>query len=74
MKKYAITTYPEREFYPDPIYEDIEKAREKVKYLIDYKIKNNIPLKSYCYCIETLTPAREKQHNEEWQEWCSMID
>lgn len=72
MKKYAITIYPSKEFYPDPIYTDLSKAKEKMNYLMDYRAKKNMPLVNYA--IETLTKERMEQHNKEWEQWKSMID
>lgn len=74
MIKYAIIVYKndEAEFYPDPIYTDLEKARKKVNYLLEYGQKNKMKFKDYG--VETLTPEREVQHNKEWQKFCSLMD
>ena len=69
-KKYAIVQGGE--FYPDPIYTDKKEAEDKVKYLHDYRVENNMPTKQYC--IEVLTPEREAQHGKEWKAYCDMID
>lgn len=71
-KKYAIVIKGTEEFYPDPIYEDLEKAKKKVAYLTDYRTTHN--MKSAEYAIETLTAKREAQHNDEWTRWCASMD
>ena len=70
--KYAITEMVTDEFYPDPVYDDKEKARVKVRYLRDYRAKNDMDSKDWY--IEELTAEREAQHDIEWKRFCSMID
>jgi len=72
MNKYAIVEVESGEFYPDPIYTNIKKIKDKINYLINYRKKNGMEERHYK--IEKLTKEREKQHNEEWKRWCSLID
>lgn len=70
--KYAIIRKEDREFYPDPIYTNIEKAKAKIDYLINYRLEHKMD--EVKYGIEKLTEEREIQHNKEWTQWLSMID
>lgn len=72
MNKYAITIGEIGEFYPDPIYTDLEKVKAKVEYLTKYREEHG--MEKVEYFIERLTPEREEQHNKEWKAWVSMID
>ncbi len=69
---YAIVDKKTKEFYPDPIYADKQKAEAKVAYLVDYRIKNKMEYREYV--IEELTPERVEQHEREWKKWGTMID
>lgn len=69
--KYAIVN-KNGEFYADPIYTDITQAMEKIKYLNQYRVDNQ--MEDMAYDIEPLSEAREAQHNQEWQTYRSMID
>lgn len=60
------------EFYPDPIYNDIQRLDKKLQYLNDYREKNN--MKKVIYIAELLTKEREAQHNDEWTRWVASID
>ena len=72
MQKYAIIDKKDNEFYPDPIYTTLKTIKDKIKYLINYRIEHNMQFKDYG--IEKLSKDREKQHNEEWRAYCDMID
>jgi hypothetical protein len=72
MKKYAITERQTNEFYPDPIYTDLKKAQDKIEYLNEYRVKNNMPVVEMF--VEELTPEREEQHNTEWKRFVDMLD
>ena len=70
--KYAIVNEQNREFYPDPIYTNQEKAEKKIAYLENYRREKNMEWVNYT--LEILTPKREKQHNEEWRKFVQAID
>jgi len=70
--KYAIINRRTKEFYPDPIYTDIQKAHTKIDYLIEYREEHNMEFVNYG--IEELSKKREEQHNQEWQKFCQAID
>lgn len=72
MKKYAIVNKKTKEFYADPIYTDIKKAKQKIEYLHNYEKEHNMEFK--VYEIEVLTPEREAQHEKEWKQFCDAID
>ena len=72
MTKYTIINSETNEFYPDPVYTELERAEKKVLYLMQYQQNNNMKHKQYG--IEVLYPDREAQHNREWKRYCSMID
>jgi hypothetical protein len=72
MKEYAITNKETKEFYPDPIYTDVKKGMDKIRYLEDYRIKNNMEFKKYE--LEELTKERKESHEKEWARFCKMID
>jgi hypothetical protein len=72
MQKYAIINKETKEFYADPIYTDIEKAKRKIEYLENYEKEHNMKLNTYE--IEVLTPERETQHEKEWKQFCNAID
>ena len=72
MKKYAIINSETKEFYPDPIYTDLEQAEKKVLYLMNYRKNNKMPPTQYG--IEVLYPGREAQYNREWARFCQCID
>ena len=69
---YAIIIKTTKEFYPDPIYTDLKRIRDKIAYLKDYRIKNNMELREYE--IEKLSKKRKEQHDKEWKQFCSAID
>lgn len=69
---YAIVYANTKEFYPDPVYTDKNKAMDKIVYLAEYRTKNNMGQKPVY--IEELTKDRYYQHEKEWGKWCSMID
>ena len=69
---YAIINKATKEFYPDPIYVDLNRIKNKIAYLRNYKIKNN--MKQIDYVIEKLSERRKKQHDKEWAEYVSSID
>ena len=70
---YVIIIKATKEFYPDPIYTDLKKIKEKIKYLTEYRLKSEL-LKPIKYAIEKLNKKRKEQHNKEWTNWCSAID
>ena len=72
MKKYAIIDTDTKEFYADPIYTDIDKARKKIDYLTNYRKKHKMEFAAYG--LEELTPERESQHEKEWKQFCDAID
>jgi len=72
MKEYAIVNKKTKEFYSDPIYTDIEKAKKKIEYLKTYEKEHNMEPEDYE--IEILTPERRAQHEKEWNQFCNMID
>jgi len=72
MKKYAIVNKRTGEFYADPIYTDIQKGRDKIRYLEDYRVRHNMPPEEYV--LEELSEEREAQHDREWREFVSMLD
>ncbi len=72
MKKYALINNETKEFYPDPIYTDLKRLKEKIDYLTEYRQKNNMDF--VLYGIEILTLERKTQHNKEWKRWVSLID
>jgi len=67
IKKYAIVNKETKEFYPDPVYTDIQKAQEKVAWINAYSEKD-------LFEIEELTPEREAQHKKELMRFWSYID
>lgn len=72
MQKYAIIDKKTNEFYPDPIYTTLKKIKDKIKYLINYRIEHNMEFRDYV--IEKLSKDREEKHNQEWKAYCDMID
>lgn len=73
--KYAIVVGDREkagEFYPDPTYDNKEKALEKIKYLENYRINHNMP--GAGYKIEKLSKERLAQHTDEWTRWVASID
>lgn len=77
MSKYAIIVKAHGQqirddYYPDPFYDNIEKAKKKVVYLQQYRIEHNM---TPCeYTIKELNDAEIERYNKEWAHWCSMID
>jgi hypothetical protein len=70
--EYVIYNFDKKQFYPDPIYTDLEKAENKIAYLKEYRIKNDMPEVNYGLMV--LTKERKAQHQKEWQAFCSAID
>ena len=73
--KYAIIVGDREkagEFYPDPTYDNKDKALAKIEYLKNYRIKNN--MEGANYIIEKLSPERLAQHDAEWKQWLAAID
>lgn len=57
------------DYYPDPLYESLEKAQQKVNYLM-----NTYPLMREGYKVKKLSPDEIKEHDRQWKKWVSMID
>jgi hypothetical protein len=72
MKQYAITDKGTKEFYPDPVYDSLDKAEAKIAYLVAYELEHNMKIVEWE--AEELTGERYKQHETEWNKWVSMID
>ena len=72
MQAFAITIKETKEFYPDPTYNNKEKAENKIKYLTEYRVKNKMDFVEYV--LEDLTPERLAKHKQEWSKWVGLID
>ena len=70
--EWAIIDKDTKEFYADPIYTDLERACDKIKYLNGYRVANNMAPKEYI--IEKLTDKRREEHEKEWNQFVAAID
>ena len=70
--KYAIAIKDTKEFYPDPVFDDLDRITKKIEYLNSYPEQHQMD--NVDYVIEELTPERESQHKQEWQRYVSLID
>ena len=74
MKTYAIVVKEngKEDYYPDPLYTDKQKGLNKIAYLKEYRIKNNMDICDYE--LRPLNKIEQIEHTKQWKKWCSAID